>query len=91
MKNPDDIIICRCEDVTYGEIVKAIENGAKDINSIKKLTRAGMGNCQGHVCEILIQTIMLEKNKKIDTKELFLRRRPPILNIKMEEMARLNE
>jgi D-hydroxyproline dehydrogenase subunit alpha len=47
----DDTIVCRCEEVTLGEIRQAIARGARSPNEIKLWTRAGMGNCQGRICE----------------------------------------
>ena len=45
-------IICRCETVTEGEIVDAIKApaGARDVDGVKRRTRAGMGRCQGGFC-----------------------------------------
>jgi len=45
-------IICRCETVTEGEIIDAIRRpvGARDIDMVKRRTRAGMGRCQGGFC-----------------------------------------
>ena len=45
-------IICRCEMVTEGEIVDAINRpvGAKSMDAIKRRTRAGMGRCQAGFC-----------------------------------------
>ena len=45
-------VVCRCEDVTEGEIVDAIHGkiGARNIDAIKRRTRAGMGRCQGSFC-----------------------------------------
>lgn len=61
----NDLIICRCEEITLGEIKQAIEEGARDITGIKRRTRAGMGLCQGRTCEKLIQRILQnELNKK---------------------------
>ena len=46
----DDVIVCRCEEITVREIRKAIrENGADSVKSVKNITRAGMGLCQGKV------------------------------------------
>jgi NADP-dependent aldehyde dehydrogenase len=43
--------VCRCEEVTAGEIAEARESlGAADSRSLKSFTRAGMGWCQGRVC-----------------------------------------
>ncbi len=46
----DDTIICRCEEITMGDIRKTITDGFLTVNSIKKTTRCGMGLCQGRIC-----------------------------------------
>jgi glycerol-3-phosphate dehydrogenase len=45
-------IICRCEEISEGEIVDAIKRplGAKSMDGIKRRTRAGMGRCQAGFC-----------------------------------------
>ena len=45
-------IICRCEQVTKGEIIEAIRRGADTLDAVKHMTRAGMGRCQGGFCGI---------------------------------------
>ncbi|WNJ91797.1 NAD(P)/FAD-dependent oxidoreductase [Bosea sp. 685] len=45
-----ETVICRCEDVTRGEIDAAHEAGAHDLNQLKHFTRCGMGPCQGRMC-----------------------------------------
>lgn len=52
--NDDDIIICRCEDITLGEIRDLIAQGYTTIDEIKRVSRAGMGHCQGRTCRQLI-------------------------------------
>lgn len=52
----DETIFCRCEDVTWGEIRRHLQNGWTDPEEIKRLTRAGMGRCQGLTCRDLILT-----------------------------------
>ena len=47
---PPDTVVCRCEDVTRGEIDRTLAAGASDLNQIKTRTRCGMGPCQGRVC-----------------------------------------
>ncbi|MCL1975488.1 MAG: (2Fe-2S)-binding protein [Firmicutes bacterium] len=47
-------IVCRCEDITRGYILKCIEDGYKTLDEIKRVTRAGMGPCQGRTCRQLI-------------------------------------
>ncbi|MFO7951538.1 MAG: FAD-dependent oxidoreductase [Bacillota bacterium] len=45
-------VVCRCESITEGEIVRAIESpvGARTLDGIKKRTRPGGGRCQGGFC-----------------------------------------
>ncbi len=52
-------IICRCEEITYGEIIDAIESGRTSVKAIKRATRAGMGACQGRTCGKLIMQILV--------------------------------
>ena len=63
-------IICRCETITEGEIVDAINApaGARDVDGVKRRTRAGMGRCQGGFCgskvvEILARELGCEINE----------------------------
>lgn len=46
----DDTVLCRCEEVTVGEVRRATDLGVSDLRSLKLLTRVGMGPCQGRVC-----------------------------------------
>lgn len=46
----DATLICRCEDVTAGEIRAAIKTGCLGLNQLKAFTRCGMGPCQGRMC-----------------------------------------
>lgn len=57
----DDLIICRCEEITLEEIRQAVRDGATDVTGIKRRTRAGMGLCQGRTCELLVQRILSEE------------------------------
>jgi NAD(P)H-nitrite reductase large subunit len=48
----DDTVVCRCEEVTGGAVRAAVTGlGAGDVRTVKLLTRAGMGWCQGRMCE----------------------------------------
>lgn len=58
----DDLVICRCENVTAGTLRRtAAECDARELNRLKALCRVGMGRCQGRMCgsaaaEILAQS-----------------------------------
>jgi bacterioferritin-associated ferredoxin len=56
-----DLVICRCEEITRGEIKDAIRNGIQTLNGIKRITRAGMGLCQGQTCQQLVARILTEE------------------------------
>ncbi|WP_328526915.1 NAD(P)/FAD-dependent oxidoreductase [Kribbella sp. NBC_00359] len=46
-----ETVVCRCEEVTRGEIEAAVsERGVGDGRGLKLSTRAGLGLCQGRVC-----------------------------------------
>lgn len=53
-------IICRCEQVTEGEIIDAIRRplGAKSLDGVKRRTRAGMGRCQAGFCSPRVLEIL---------------------------------
>lgn len=53
-------IVCRCETVTEGEILNAIRRplGARDLDAVKRRTRAGMGRCQSGFCSTKIVAIL---------------------------------
>ncbi|HHT62197.1 MAG: (2Fe-2S)-binding protein [Bacillota bacterium] len=48
------VIVCRCEDVTLEDIHALIKQGYRTIDEIKRVSRAGMGPCQGRTCRMLI-------------------------------------
>lgn len=84
----DNLIICRCEEITLGEIKRAIREGANDSDSIKRMTRAGMGLCQNKTCYNLIAKIIAkETGKKLSELAPFTTR-PPIRPIKVKNWKR---
>ncbi|MFN8113076.1 MAG: NAD(P)/FAD-dependent oxidoreductase [Solirubrobacterales bacterium] len=52
-RTTDDVIVCRCENVTAGAIREAARS-APDVNAVKRATRAGMGLCQGRTCQAAV-------------------------------------
>ena len=56
-------IICRCEQVTEGEIRDAIRRpvGARSLDGVKRRTRAGMGRCQSGFCSPRVMEILAEE------------------------------
>ena len=57
----DDMIICRCEEITKGEIRKAVHEGMYTMTEIRRFLRAGMGLCQGQTCSALVKRIVAKE------------------------------
>jgi glycerol-3-phosphate dehydrogenase len=51
-------VICRCEQITEGEIVDAVKRGATTLDGIKFRTRASMGKCQSNYCSPALANIL---------------------------------
>jgi NAD(P)H-nitrite reductase large subunit len=80
----DNIIICRCEEITLGEIRKAIREGAHDTDSVKRMTRAGMGLCQNKTCYNLIARIISRETGKEFCEIKPFTARPPVRPVRIE-------
>lgn len=48
---PDEVPVCRCEEVRLGDIRRAVAAGFDTPAAVKKATRCGMGVCQGSTCK----------------------------------------
>jgi len=83
---PDDAIVCRCERVSVGEIVRFIqENEIRDINQLKTI-RVGMGACGSKTCSTLLPQVFRKAGvdpSKVSPGTL----RPLLLEALMGELA----
>ena len=59
----DDTIACRCEEVTVGQIRRAVRLGAPGPNQLKAFTRCGMGPCQGRICGPIVSAVIAEARR----------------------------
>ena len=62
-------IICRCEQISEGEIIEAIRRGARSLDGVKRRVRAGMGRCQGGFCAPRVMEI-LERELQLPSADL---------------------
>ncbi|WP_321530519.1 (2Fe-2S)-binding protein [uncultured Desulfuromonas sp.] len=87
---PDDAtLVCRCEELTAGQIREAIAQGARHPAQIKGQTRSGMGPCQGRMCAATIAE-MIAASCSLDMPQVgTLRVRPPLKPLTIEQMAHL--
>ena len=73
----DDVIICRCSDITRSELHAWIDHGLTTIDEIKRLTRATMGPCQGRTCrQLIIQEIAAKTGLPVSEIDLPVFRQP---------------
>ena len=83
-----DIIVCRCEEVTMGEVKEWIAKGYDTFDELKRLLRVGMGPCQGRGCrEIIMREIARAKGipmAQVDPGTF----RPPVKPVKLGVLAK---
>ena len=62
---PDDLVVCRCEHITAGELRRTVQaTGADEMNRLKALCRVGMGRCQGRSCGVAAAEILAHATGK---------------------------
>ncbi len=83
MADPDTVI-CRCEQVTLGQIREAIAFGAQTVSDVKNLVRTGMGNCQGRTCGSIVAQIMAAETGRKPEEVGHFNMRPPIHPLPLE-------
>ena len=85
----DDTIVCRCEEVTAGEIRLAVADGHSDSNQVKFLTRCGMGPCQGRQCADAVAHIVAAAGGQSIDQGGHYRGRPPVTPLTLGQLASL--
>ncbi len=76
-------IVCRCEEVTEGEIILALTENPKanDLDGVKRRTRSGMGRCQGGFCSPSV-TELIAKYSEIPYEDITKNGEGSIINFK---------
>jgi NADPH-dependent 2,4-dienoyl-CoA reductase/sulfur reductase-like enzyme len=83
----DDVMVCRCEEVTAGDLRKFVALGCAGPNQAKSFGRCGMGPCQGRMCGLTV-TEVIAKARGVTAEEVgYYRIRPPIKPITLGELA----
>ena len=86
--NEENTIICRCSDVTLKEVRDLIRQGYTSYDEIKRITRIGMGPCQGKTCGLLVLREIANITGQ-SMKDLTLHtNRPPVVGVKLELIAK---
>ncbi|WP_303150008.1 (2Fe-2S)-binding protein [uncultured Cloacibacillus sp.] len=83
----EDIIICRCHDITEKDVRDAIHAGFDDLELLRRYLHLGMGTCQGRVCINMVQRILRQETGMPIREIGFPTVRPPISNIPAKVLA----
>lgn len=83
MQMSDELIICRCQEVTEQEILDAIRDGATTVDGVKRRTRACMGLCQGKTCGRLVQRLVAAETGQKPEDVYLQKSRMPARPVKM--------
>jgi NADPH-dependent 2,4-dienoyl-CoA reductase/sulfur reductase-like enzyme len=85
----DNTLVCRCEEVSAGDIRQAARHGCLGLNQLKAFTRCGMGPCQGRMCGPIAAQIMARaRSVDVPAVEPF-RPRFPVRPVTVGELAAL--
>lgn len=85
----DDTIVCRCEEVSAGDIRREITSGHRDSNQVKFISRSGMGPCQGRQCAQAVAQIVAAETAQPITADSLYRVRPPVKPLTFGQLAGL--
>ncbi|MGF1470032.1 MAG: (2Fe-2S)-binding protein [Sandaracinaceae bacterium] len=81
----DKCLVCRCEDVTLGEVEEALERGHRDLESLKRYTGFGTGWCQGKQCTALAADLLVRLGGDLPT--VPITPRPPFHPVPLARLA----
>jgi D-hydroxyproline dehydrogenase subunit alpha len=83
----EDTWLCRCEEVSFGQVKAALAQGATDLHQVKLATRAGMGYCQGRFCSVLIAPLISQATGRPLSEMQPFTVRPPMQPVPLKVLA----
>lgn len=87
-REDDDMIICRCEEITKGEIRLAVYDGMRTTNEVKRYLRSGMGLCQVQTCQRLVQGIIASELKVRPSELGMIQGRAPVRPVEIRTFSK---
>lgn len=84
-----ETLVCRCEEVPLAAVEWALEEGARDLQAIKLLTRLGMGLCQGRYCAPSMAAYLAHALGQTPDAVGRVNPRPPVTPVPLGALARL--
>ena len=85
----DDVLVCRCEEITAGSLREVARQGCQGPNQAKSFLRAGMGPCQGRLCGPTISAVLAQAHNVGMDDIGYFRIRPPLKPITVGEIAEM--
>ncbi|HEY0120153.1 MAG TPA: (2Fe-2S)-binding protein, partial [Rhizobium sp.] len=82
-----ETLICRCEEVSFGQIEDALAEDLTMIGAVKRQTRVGMGRCQGRYCAPVLDTLMGAKLGYARDEYSGFAPRVPVRPVRIEDLA----
>lgn len=86
----DGALLCRCEEVTAGDVRALARRDMRGPNQMKAASRAGMGPCQGRQCAYTMTRVLAEAQGRSPSDLGFFRIRPPLKPVTLAELASLH-
>ncbi|WP_432728632.1 FAD-dependent oxidoreductase [Variovorax sp. W6] len=74
---PDETLLCRCEEITFGSVREQIRAGSDTLAALKRNTRLGMGRCQARYCAVTAGRLLTEMTGRPPQVEQYFAPRPP--------------
>lgn len=90
LRPADNTTVCRCEEVTAGDIRRYATLGCLGPNQAKAFGRAGMGPCQGRYCGLTVTALLSEANGLSPDETGYYRIRPPLKPVTLGELAAMD-
>ncbi|HEX7888079.1 MAG TPA: FAD/NAD(P)-binding oxidoreductase [Ramlibacter sp.] len=83
----DSVVVCRCEEVSAGQIRNHVGLGCQGPNQTKAFGRCGMGPCQGRLCGLTVTEMIADARGVAPVDVGYYRIRPPIKPVTLGELA----
>jgi len=82
-----EMIVCRCEEVTYRELIETKETYNCSARELKLRTRAGMGYCSGRTCRGMIDRIAASQESLENKGQVSLKYQPPVRPVSFTDLG----
>ncbi|MFC0417706.1 (2Fe-2S)-binding protein [Cytobacillus solani] len=91
MNSNEAIVVCRCEEVTYGQLRTTAEEYQCTARELKLRTRAGMGFCGGRTCRIPLDRIIIDVLSNFSRSDIPLKYQPPVRPVSFGTVGEKND